>query len=91
MLPSEGHQFSTARGPDRVVAGVVDGDRFEALGQVDGRYLSTEVAGGMTGRLAGIWCASGSVGVRSFRYVGADDAAVVGAEAKALAPWAADR
>jgi xylan 1,4-beta-xylosidase len=91
MLPSEGHQFSTARGPDRVVAGVVDGDRFEALGQVDGRYLSTEVAGGMTGRLAGIWCASGSVRVRSFRYVGADDAAVVGAEAKALAPWAADR
>ena len=74
MLPGEGHEFSTARGPDRVVAGVVGRRRFTALGQVDGRYLSTEVAGGMTGRLRrGLVRSSGDVLIRSFAYVGADE------------------
>ena len=91
MLPSEGHEFSTARGPDRVVAGIADGDSFEAIGEVDGRYLSTEVAGGMTGRLAGIWCGPGSVLVRSFEYAGADDAAVLGSAAQETTPWVAVR
>ncbi|SFF87431.1 glycoside hydrolase family 43 protein [Blastococcus tunisiensis] len=89
MLPTEGHEFSTARGPDRVVAGLVrDGD-FTELGQVDGRYLSTEVAGGMTGRMVGICCTSGSVLVRSFAYEGADDPAVVGGGPAGPRPWAA--
>jgi hypothetical protein len=61
------------RGPDRIVAGLADGTGFTELGAVDGRYLSTEVAGGMTGRLVGLTSASGSVLVRSFEYVGADD------------------
>jgi hypothetical protein len=77
LLPSDGHEFSTARGPDRVVAGVSDGTGFTELGAVDGRYLSTEVAGGMTGRLAGVVCATGSVLVRSFAYTGADEASAV--------------
>jgi hypothetical protein len=75
LLPAEGHQFSAARGPDRVVAGVVAGDEFVKLGELDGRYISTEVAGGMTGRMLGIFCGSGDVLVRSFEYVGADDPA----------------
>jgi hypothetical protein len=73
MLPAEGHEFSTARGPDRVVAGVVEGGVFTALGEVDGRYLSTEVAGGMTGRLVGVRSVEGDVLIRSFVYVGADE------------------
>jgi hypothetical protein len=71
-VPSQGHPFSTALGPDQLVAGLVDGETFTELGRLDGRYVSTEVAGGMTGRLLGIWCSSGSLLVRSFRYTGAD-------------------
>jgi xylan 1,4-beta-xylosidase len=61
------------RGPDRIAGGVVEGESFTELGAVDGRYLSTEVAGGMTGRMLGVTCSSGVVLVRSFEYVGADD------------------
>ncbi len=50
---------------------------FAELGAVDGRYLSTEVAGGMTGRMVGVACRDGSVLVRSFEYVGADDPAAL--------------
>ncbi len=53
------------------------GDGFTELGRVDGRYLSTEVAGGMTGRMLGVVCRDGSVLVRSFEYVGADDPAAL--------------
>ncbi|KGH48735.1 glycoside hydrolase [Modestobacter caceresii] len=77
-VPSEGHFSSTALGPDQLVAGVLDADGgFAELGRIDGRYVSTEVAGGMTGRMVGVWCSSGSVVVRSFRYAGADDPAAV--------------
>jgi hypothetical protein len=61
------------RGPDRVVAGVDDGTGFTELGAVDGRYLSTEVAGGMTGRMVGVTIADGALVVRTFEYVGADE------------------
>ncbi|GGS23710.1 glycoside hydrolase 43 family protein [Streptomyces humidus] len=90
MLPSQGHEFSTARGPDRVVAGVRLGDGFVPLGEVDGRYLSTEVAGGMTGRMVGLAATRGSVLVRSFEYLGSDDPAVVGGGPAAPVNWAAE-
>jgi len=76
-VPDEGHFSSTALGPDQLVAGVVHGDGFTELGRLDGRYVSTEVAGGMTGRLAGVWCSAGSVVVRSSSYAGSDDPAAV--------------
>ena len=72
-VPAEGHFSSTALAPDWLLAGVVDRDGgFTELGRLDGRYLSTEVAGGMTGRLLGVWCSTGSIAVRSFTYSGAD-------------------
>ena len=46
-------------GPD----GPVTVDRF------DGRYLSTEVAGGFTGRVVGIRSIAGAVRLREFRYL----------------------
>lgn len=76
MEPAPGSGWDP-RGPDRVVAGVVGDDGFAELGAVDGRYLSTEVAGGMTGRLVGVGCADGEVRIRSFEYVGADEADAV--------------
>ena len=46
--------------------------------RVDGRYLSTEVAGGMTGRMLGVALhATAPSLVRSFEYVGADDPAAL--------------
>ena len=77
--PSVGHFGSTALGPDVLVAGVVDApaDGFTELGRLDGRYVSTEVAGGFTGRMVGVWCSRGELRVRSFAYAGADDPAAV--------------
>ena len=76
MEPAPGGGWDP-RGPDRIVAGVVGNGAFTELGAVDGRYLSTEVAGGMTGRMLGVTCSSGVVLVRSFEYTGADDPAVL--------------
>ena len=77
MLPRAGHFSSTETGPDLLVAGVVKDCDFVELGRLDGRYVSTEVAGGMTGRLTGVWCSWGSLLVSSFRYDGADDPALL--------------
>ena len=75
VLPADGLWWSTARGPNRVEVGVREGGAFVVLGSVDGRYLSTEVAGGMTGRMLGVLVSAGSVVARGLVYAGADDAA----------------
>jgi hypothetical protein len=73
--PSEQQSLAGVEaGPDELVAGIVQPDGFHELGRVDGRYLSTEVAGGFTGRVVGLFCSEGYLHVRSFRYAGADDA-----------------
>ena len=77
LLPDESGNPFLGRGPDIVVAGVGPAGDFTELGRVDGRYLSTEVAGGMTGRMVGVVCRDGSVVVRSFEYAGADDPAAL--------------
>jgi xylan 1,4-beta-xylosidase len=57
-------------GPDEVALGLmVDGEAVE-LATLDGRYVSTEVAGGMTGRIIGGYARSGSVRIGQFRYEG---------------------
>ena len=58
---------------------VSSGERHE-LGSVDGRYVSTEVAGGMTGRMVGITCTEGSVLVRALRYRGSDSTDALAAQ-----------
>jgi len=60
--------------PDTVVMGyLTDGQRVE-LARLDGRYLSTEVAGGFTGRFFGITTCSGRPAFSEFRYRGSDSA-----------------
>jgi beta-xylosidase len=55
--------------PDMVYLGTEDGDgAFTVLAGLDGRYLSTEVAGGFTGRVIGMYAASGSVAFDFFDY-----------------------
>ncbi len=73
VIPSPGGAYSTTRGPDQVQVGLRSGASRVVLGQLDGRYLSTEVAGGMTGRMVGAFCSGGQIVLRSFAYAGSDD------------------
>ncbi len=57
-----------ANEPDFVSLACLDGDAVIELARLDGRYLSTEVAGGFTGRTVGMWALSGRVTVRDFAY-----------------------
>lgn len=56
-------------GPDTVTLGFEQPDgTFAELAALDGRYLSTEVAGGFTGRVIGVYAATGTVHVDWFDY-----------------------
>lgn len=56
-------------GLDLITLGVEEPDgTFTALAELDGRYLSTEVAGGFTGRVIGVYAAAGTVHVDWFDY-----------------------
>jgi hypothetical protein len=55
--------------PDLLRFGVEDGNgAFEVLAELDGRYLSTEVAGGFTGRVIGMYAAAGAARFDWFAY-----------------------
>jgi len=57
------------REPDVVRLGIERADAtFDVLSELDGRYLSTEVAGGFTGRVIGMYAAGGTVGFDWFDY-----------------------
>ncbi|MEV0344741.1 family 43 glycosylhydrolase [Nonomuraea sp. NPDC050680] len=66
---------ATHDGPDDIALSVIHNGQSVMLARFDGRYLSTEVAGGFTGRVAGVRAISGTVDVASVRYE-ADDAYV---------------
>lgn len=54
---------------DTVSLGLEDGvGRVHPLAQLDGRYLSTEVAGGFTGRVIGMYAVGGSAAFDWFDY-----------------------
>jgi len=54
--------------PDRLAFGLMDGGEFRSLAELDGRYFSTEVAGGFTGRVIGIGAAAGGATIARFAY-----------------------
>jgi hypothetical protein len=54
--------------PDRLAFGLMDGSEFQSLAELDGRYFSTEVAGGFTGRVIGIGAAAGGATIARFAY-----------------------
>jgi hypothetical protein len=56
-------------GPDDVILSLHDGDGFRQLGRLDGRYLSTEVASGFTGRMLAVGSTTAPARVVSVRYV----------------------
>ena len=57
-----------AFGPDVVRLGYEEDERFIVLAALDGRYLSTEVATGFTGRVIGMYAAAGAVAFDWFEY-----------------------
>jgi hypothetical protein len=57
------------REPDVVRLGVEEPDgTFSVLAELDGRYLSSEVAGGFTGRVIGMYAAAGTMRFDWFDY-----------------------
>lgn len=68
-LPPWPHPFGASPVPDLVELTLVRPDgTMHTFGEFDGRYLSTEVAGGFTGRLWGVHVLEGQVQVASARY-----------------------
>jgi beta-xylosidase len=55
-------------GPDLVVLGVEEAGELRVLAEIDGRYLSTEVAGGFTGRVIGMYAVGGDAAFDWFDY-----------------------
>ncbi|MEH0421515.1 glycoside hydrolase family 43 protein [Streptomyces sp. B21-083] len=56
-------------GPDLLTFGIEEPDNtFTPLATLDGRYLTTEVAGGFTGRVIGMYAAMGTVHFDWFDY-----------------------
>ncbi|MCU1567649.1 MAG: glycoside hydrolase family 43 [Pseudarthrobacter sp.] len=55
-------------GPDQVELGFREEGQFIPLARLDGRYLSSEVAGGFTGRVIGISAGGGSAVLERFAY-----------------------
>lgn len=65
-LPADQHP---RKEPDVLRLGVEAADgAFDVLAELDGRYLSTEVTGGFTGRVIGMYAASGTVRFDWFDY-----------------------
>jgi xylan 1,4-beta-xylosidase len=54
--------------PDRLAFGLMEGSLFRSLAELDGRYFSTEVAGGFTGRVIGIGAAAGGATILRLAY-----------------------
>ncbi|QDY08082.1 glycoside hydrolase family 43 protein [Micromonospora sp. HM134] len=68
LAPAPG-DWHPAKEPDQLRLGVERPDgTFDVLAELDGRYLSTEVAGGFTGRVIGMYAADGVVAFDWFDY-----------------------
>ncbi len=59
-------------GPDDIVLSAHDADGNYPLARLDGRYLSTEVAAGFTGRMLALASSTGGSHVKAIRYAATD-------------------
>jgi beta-xylosidase len=67
--------YNFRSGPDRLELGYEADGEFHVLATVDGRYLSTEVAGGYTGRVVAVEALGIMAVLDRFAYTGLDAAA----------------
>jgi hypothetical protein len=73
-LRAPGGGFGSPDQPDLIeLAATVDSAGEHVFGQYDGRYLSTEVAGGFTGRVVGVQAVTGAVLLREVGYRGGEE------------------
>lgn len=77
MGPGAERQFRS--GPDTLELGYLRNNEFCLLASVDGRYLSTEVAGGFTGRVIGVEALGSPAKISSFEYQGFPSSEIGGA------------
>jgi beta-xylosidase len=69
VLAAQPDGLHPRKGPDVLRLGVEEADgAFDALADLDGRHLSTEVAGGFTGRVIGMYAVTGTVRFDWFDY-----------------------
>lgn len=66
--PAASSSFMALQGPDTIDLSASIDDETVAPGQVDGRYLSTEVAGGFTGRMIGVHARMGRILLKTCIY-----------------------
>ncbi|WP_155056753.1 glycoside hydrolase family 43 protein [Streptomyces blattellae] len=71
LVPPTGRDALGVRagGPDTVAFSLESPDGTVPLAELDGRYLSTQVAGGFTGRVIGMYVTEGSAAFDWFEYV----------------------
>ncbi|WP_103348111.1 glycoside hydrolase family 43 protein [Amycolatopsis sp. CA-128772] len=70
LAPAPSGPFHEVVEPDLLELSVVPADGpADVLGTFGGRYLSTEVAAGFTGRMIGVRVLEGTVALREFRYL----------------------
>ncbi|MDU6150646.1 MAG: family 43 glycosylhydrolase [Actinomyces urogenitalis] len=60
--------FFGSQVPDTLLLGLSDDEGAHELGRLDGRFLSSEVAGGFTGRMIGVRALAGRTRIRSLTY-----------------------
>jgi beta-xylosidase len=72
VLPGEQSQGLRAGGPDTLAFSVEGPDGSVRLAELDGRYLSTEVTGGFTGRVIGMYVTEGRAAFDWFDYRAGD-------------------
>ncbi|WP_308164385.1 family 43 glycosylhydrolase [Agromyces sp. ISL-38] len=70
--PEAGSKFGSSASDIVELAAIIEGNRTVLL-EVDGRYLSSEVAESFTGRVVGVVALAGEVCVDRFAYAGSDD------------------
>lgn len=70
--PSSRPVGTPEEGPDEIVVRVRQGNEWIELGRLDGRYMSTETAGGFTGRMIGLSAGDEVTVVHRFVYRGSD-------------------
>ncbi|GGQ27885.1 hypothetical protein [Streptosporangium pseudovulgare] len=69
----DGPTGAGAHGPDTIAFSVHLGEERLLLAELDGRYLSTEVAAGFTGRVIGMYVTEGGAVFDRFDYEGGRD------------------
>ncbi|WP_203861719.1 glycoside hydrolase family 43 protein [Plantactinospora mayteni] len=81
VVASPAESWHPREEPDLLRLGVEASDgTFDVLAELDGRYLSTEVAGGFTGRVIGMYAVAGTVRFDWFDYEPVEAGATPGSE-----------